>query len=138
MTGFRFRYRTSGAFPTIQNLLFGGTETLTIGDVVNLAAGKVKLAATSNANLLGACQQTELGTEGVTRIEVIVDADAVYGVVDNNARKKGDTLDIAGTTGAQKVAASSNKEFVVVADSLATEETLVRFNVGKHADSKAQ
>lgn len=138
MTGFRFRYRTSGAFPTVQNLKFKDTETLSIGDLVNLESGLVDLAATGDANLLGACQQTEAGTSETTKIEVIVDADAVYGVIDANARKKGDTLDIKGTTGAQGVAASSNKEFVVVADSLATQETLVRFNIGKHADSKAQ
>lgn len=138
MTGFTFRYRTSGAMPTIQALKFKDTETLSIGDLANLEAGLVDLAATADTNLLGAVQQTLAGTSEVTRIEVIVDADAVYGVVDANARKKGDTLDLAGATGAQKVAASSNKEFVVVADSLASEETLVRFNVGKHHDSKAQ
>lgn len=138
MTGFRFRYRTSGGFPTIQNLKFKDTETLTIGDLVNLESGLVDLAATADTNLLGACQQTEAGTSETTKIEVITDADAVYGVVDANARKKGDTLDIKGTTGAQGVATSSNKEFVVVADSLATEETLVRINVGKHVENKAQ
>ena len=138
MTGFRFRYRKSGGLPTIQNLLFRDTETLTSGDIVNLEAGEVDLAATRDANLLGAVQQTVSGVDSTTRIEVIVDEDAVYGVVDNNARVKGATLDIAGATGAQGVAASANKEFVVVADSLATEETLVCFNVGKHHDSVAQ
>lgn len=138
MTGFRFRYRISGAFPTVQQVKFKDTETLSIGDLTNLEAGLADLAATADTNLLGACQQTEAGTSEVTRIEVITDADAVYGVVDNNARKIGDTLDIAGATGAQHVAASANKELVVVADSLATEETLVRINVGKHFASKAQ
>lgn len=138
MTGFRFRYRTSGGMPTIQNLVFKDTETITKGDFVNLESGRVDLAATADTNLLGAIQQTEAGVSATTKIEVITDADAVYGVADANARKKGDTLDIAGATGAQTVAASSNKEFVVVADSLATEETLVRVNVGKHVENKAQ
>jgi hypothetical protein len=74
----------------------------------------------------------------VTRIRVITDADAVYGVVDANARKIGDTLDIAGATGAQAVATSSNKEFVVVADSSASEETLVTINADAHWLKKAQ
>lgn len=138
MTGFRFRYRKSGGKPTIQNLLFKDTETLTIGDIVNLESGEVDLAATRDANLLGAVQETKAGVDSTTKIEVIVDEDAVYGVEDARARQKGDTLDIAGATGAQTVAASSNKEFVVVADSLATEETLVCINVGKHHDSVAQ
>lgn len=138
MTGFTFRYRTSGAMPTIQSLTFKDTETLTIGDVVNLESGEVDLAATGDTNLLGAVQQTEAGVDSTTKIEVIVDPDAVYGVVDNNARKKGDTLDIAGATGEQHVATSSNKEFVVEADSRSTQETLVRVNIGKHHESKAQ
>lgn len=138
MTGFRFRYRKSGGFPTIQPILFKDTETITIGDFVNLESGLADLGATADTNLLGAAQQTLAGTSEVTKIEVITDADAVYGVVDANARKKGATLDLSGATGAQAVAASSNKEFVVVADSLATEETLVEVNVGKHHETKAQ
>lgn len=138
MAGFSFRYRKSGGAPTIQKIPAAATATLTRGDIGNLAAGQVALAATTNANLLGALQETRAGTAGVTKYEVIVDADAVYGVTDNNARKKGDTLDLSGATGAQGVAASLNKEFVVEADSSATEETLVRFNVGKHVDNKAQ
>lgn len=135
---FTFRFRPSGALPTIQKIPFKDTETLTKGDLVNLEAGLADLGATADTNLLGAAQQTLAGTSTVTKIEVIVDADAVYGVQDPNARKKGDTLDLAGATGAQGVAASANKEFVVVADCSAAEETLVRFNVGKHADNKAQ
>jgi hypothetical protein len=57
---------------------------------------------------------------------------------DNNARIAGATLDITGATGAQGVTTSSGKEFVVVAGVGATEETLVRINMGKHHDNKAQ
>lgn len=138
MAGFHFRYRLSGGAPTIQELLFKDTETLTKGDIVNLESGELDLGATADANLVGAVQQTVAGTDSTTRIEVITDADAVYGVVDANARLVGATLDLAGATGAQSVATSSNKEFVVVAESSATEETLVRFNVGKHYANKAQ
>src|SRR5512146_454784 len=138
MTGFRFRYRLSGEAPTVQQLTMKDSETLHNGDLANLEEGLVDLAAHEDANLLGAIQQTVVGSAGVTKVDVIVDADAVYGVVDNNARKKGDTLDITGATGAQGVAASEKKELVVVAPSLATQETLVRVNVGKHHDNKAQ
>ena len=138
MTGFRFRYRTSGGKPTVQKIVCKDTETLHSGDIANLESGEIDLAATGDTNLLGAIQNTAEGVDSTTKFDVIVDDDAVYGVVDNNARKKGATLDITGATGAQGLAASENKEFVVVADSLATEETLVRFNVGKHHDNKAQ
>lgn len=136
--GFTFRLRTCGSPPTIKRVLMKDTETLTAGDMLNLETGEVDLGATADTNFLGVCLETVAGTDSTTRVRVITDADAVYSVVDNNARVIGATLDLAGATGAQAVAASSNKEFVVVADSGATEETMVRFNVGKHHDNKAQ
>lgn len=138
MAGFSFRYRLSGGAPTIQVLKSKDTETLTKGDILNLEAGEVDLGATADTNLLGVCLDTAARTDSTTDVYVITDADAVYAVSDANARVKGATLDLSGATGAQGVAASSNKEFVVVAPSTATEETLVRVNVGKHADNKAQ
>lgn len=138
MAGFSFRYRLSGGAPTIQVLKAKDTETLTKGDLLNLETGEVDLAATADTNLLGVCLDTAARTDSTTDVYVITDADAVYAVSDANARVKGATLDISGATGAQGVATSSNKEFVVVAPSTATEETLVRVNVGKHHDNKAQ
>ena len=138
MAGFEFAFRTSGGKPTIQRLTFKDTETITKGDLVNLESGEVDLAATADANLLGAAQETVAGTDSVSKIDVIVDADAVYRVTDANARVKGATLDIAGTTGAQGVTTSSNKEFVVYAASSASEPTLVRINSDAHHDTKAQ
>jgi hypothetical protein len=138
MAGFTFRYRLSGGAPTVQVLKAKDTETLTKGDLLNLETGEVDLAATADANLLGVCLDTAARTDSTTDVYVITDADAVYGVTDANARVLGATLDISGATGAQAVAASSNKEFVVVAPSTATEETLVRVNIGKHHANKAQ
>jgi hypothetical protein len=138
MAGFTFRYRLSGGAPTIQVLKAKDTETLSKGDILNLETGEVDLGATADTNLLGVCLDTAARTDSTTDVYVITDADAVYAVDDANARVKGATLDLAGATGAQAVATSSNKEFVVVAPSTATEETLVRVNVGKHADNKAQ
>ena len=137
MAGFTFAYRLSGGGPTIQNLLFKDTETLTKGDLVNLETGEVDLLATADTAAVGAVLETKAGTDSTTYIRVITDADAVYSVEDNNARLKGATLDVAGATGAQTVATSSNKNFVVQAPSSATEPTLVRFNVGKHVDNVA-
>lgn len=138
MAGFRPRYRMSGGAPTVQALLAKDDETLTKGDIVNLESGEIDLAATGDTNLLGVLLETKAARDSTTRHEVCVDEDMVYGVTDANARKIGDTLDIRGATGAQGVAASSNREFVVVADSSATEETLVRINQDAHAFRKAQ
>jgi hypothetical protein len=136
--GFRYRGRISGGNPTIQDILYKDTETLTRGDMVNLETGEIDLGATGDSNFLGMVLETQAGTDSTTRARVIVDADAIYGVYDANARLKGATLDISGATGAQTIATSSNKEFVVFAESAATEETLVVFNVGKHHLNKAQ
>lgn len=137
--GFRFRGRKGAdQKPTIQNILVNASITLSAGDMVTLTSGKLVLGITSATAYAGLVLETKAGTGGTTRYRVIVDADAIYGVYDNNARNKGATLDIAGATGAQTVAASSNKEFVVFATKLANaDETLVCFNTGKHVDNTA-
>jgi hypothetical protein len=138
VAGFTFRYRLSGGAPTIQKIVSADTA-FKAGDLVNLESGQADLAVTSDANLLGVVLATYSGlTTGTDKVEVITDADAVYGVGDANARAIGATLDIAGATGAQTVAASSNKEFVVQADSTAAQETLVKINPDAHWNAKAQ
>lgn len=136
MAGFSFRYRPTDP-PTVQKIKLGIT-TFNKGDTVAInASGQAILGTTASTAFIGVAQQTITGVVGVDTVDVLVDADAVYGVTDANARVKGATLDLAGATNAQGVAASTNKEFVVVADKTATQETLVRFNVGKHIDTKA-
>lgn len=130
--GFRFKYRLSGARPTIQTLTIKDTETLTKGDLVNLETGEIDLAATNDTDFVGVVLETKAGTDSVTPYKVITDWDAVYEVYDANARVIGATLDIAGTTGAMTVAASSNVDLVVVADSTASEPTLVMIAHGEH------
>ena len=138
--GFRFRGRKGeNQRATIQNLVLNASITLTAGDLVTETGGKIVLGVTGATNFLGVVYETKAGTGSTTKYRVCVDADAIYGVYDNNARVKGATLDIAGTTGAQTVATSSNKEFVVYATKAnASDETLVCFNVGKHLDNLAQ
>ena len=130
--GFRFKYRLSGAPPTIQTLTIKDTETLTKGDLVNLESGEIDLAASNDTALVGVVLETKAGTDSTTTYKVITDKDAVYAVYDANARAIGATLDIAGTTGAMTVAASSNVDLVVMANSTAAEETLVMIAPGEH------
>ena len=133
--GFRFRGRVSKMPPTIQTLTSKDTETLTKGDLVNLESGEIDLAATNDNALLGVVLNTAAGTDSTTTYEVIVDADAIYGVYDANARVKGATLDISGATGAMTVTTSSNADVTVYAPSSADEETLVMITHGEHADN---
>lgn len=130
--GFKFRYRLCGQPPTILTLLFKDTETLTKGDMLNLESGEVDLGATNDTTFIGVAQETKAGTDSTTSIAVISDSDAVYGVYDANVRQAGDTLDIAGATGAMTVASTSNVDLIVVAKSTATEETLVMIAHGEH------
>jgi hypothetical protein len=62
-------------------------------------------------------------------VDVIINPNAIYSVVDANARSVGDTLDIA--AGGMGVASSSNADLLVVRDSTEDELTLVTFN-GTH------
>ena len=111
MAGFTFAYRLSGGAPTIQDILFKDTETLTKGDLLNLESGELDLGATNDTTFIGVALETKAGTDSTTRLKVISDWDAVYSVVDNNARLMGATLDIAGATGAMTVAASSGVQY---------------------------
>ena len=131
--GFQFRHRMNGGNKTVLDLLVAATATLTKGDILTLSTGEVALGATNDAAFLGIALETVAGVNSTTRIEVIADADAVYGIYDANARLVGATLDIAGTTGLMTVASSSNADLTVVAESTATEETLVMFTNGEHA-----
>lgn len=134
--GFKFEFCMHGNPPWIMKLLCKDTETLTKGDMANLESGEIDLAATGDAGLLGIILETKAGVDSTTVFEVIVDPQAVYSVYDANARAAGATLDIAGATGAQTVTASSNKEFVVIAPSAATERTLVMINRDAHPFAK--
>lgn len=133
--GFRYRGRVSKMPPTIQTLTIKDSETLTKGDLVTLESGEIDLAATDDSTILGVVLNTAAGTDSTTTYEVIVDADAIYGVYDASARVKGATLDISGTTGAMTVTTSSNADVTVYAPSTADEETLVMITHGEHADN---
>jgi len=130
--GFKFEFRLCGQPETVRTLYFKDTETFHKGDLLNLESGEVDLAATNDSALLGACRENKSGTDSTTQVEVIIDRDAVYSVYDANARNMGDTLDISGATGAMTVASSSNADLLVVANSSATERTLVMIKPSEH------
>lgn len=114
--GFRYAGQTVYGIcpnPRLAKFTIKDTETLTIGDMVNLESGEIDLAATSDTALLGAVQETKAGVDSTTEYVVIDEPFAIYAVWDTTDRAVGAQLDIAGNTGAQGVAASSNNEFIV-------------------------
>ena len=134
--GFRYRGRKCGAPPTIQTFVAKDAETLTAGDLINIETGEADLAATGDTAFAGVCLQTVVCDGTDDTVDVIVDADAIYGVYDATARVKGALLKLSGTTGAQTVAAADGTDnFRVWAASSATEETLVCIAYGKHLDN---
>lgn len=139
MAGFRIAGRISGGAPTIITYLAKDTETLSFGDIGNVESGVLDLGATADTALVGpiVCA-TVAATTNVTQIQVCVDPDVILEVTDNSARNPGVTLDLSGATGAQTVATSSNKEFITVNKSTATQPTRVMFNTGHHLYNKAQ
>ncbi len=124
--GFRFSYTLSGGRPHILDMFMKDTETLTIGDLLNVESGEIDLAVSGDTALIGVmlgatdpADETRgtpgvvVGTDSVTRVKVLSNWDAVYEIADNNARDMGATLDTAGTTGAMSLTTSSNTEWVV-------------------------
>jgi hypothetical protein len=124
----------------VETFAFKDTETLTVGDLVNIEAtsniGEADLAVTSDILIAGVvfgaddpddqvAAGTIAGTDSTTKIQVITNADMVYSIVDANARAAGAPLDITGATGSQTLTSASNNEFIVVKNSTATEETEV-------------
>ena len=130
--GFRFAYRLCRAPATVKDVVVADAA-FNKGDLVNLESGQADLAETDDSALIGVVLESDSGmTTGTDTVEVVTDEDAVYSVYDANARVMGATLDIAGATGAMTVAASSNVDLIVVADSAADELTYVRIATGEH------
>lgn len=151
--GFDWRYNVSGGKPLVLTFLMKDSETLTLGDLLNLESGEVDLLATGDTAAVGLFMGpddpddavdrkpgTVSGTDSTTVVRAIVNPDAVYADVDDtNARLPGALLDVSGATGAQAIASASNNEFVVVArKKQSSDETFVQFTAPTHYLSKVQ
>lgn len=154
--GFHWRYNAYGGQPIIKQFVMKDTETLTVGDMLNLESGEVDLGVTADTALVGAMASADdpkaerntshertpgkvAGVDSTTVVRAYINPDAVYGCVDANARNAGVTLDLSGATGAQTVGASVNTEFVTVERKLAAaDETLVMIIPALHYLTKSQ
>jgi len=133
--GFQYLYCISGGRPAVRRFVRSSEQGLVPGDVVTLGDSGPVLAVTGDASLLGSVAEA---VNGGTDILVIAAEDAVYSVADPHARAAGESLDLAGASGAQTVDEPVNNDFEVVADSTADQDTLVRISVGRHHDFAAR
>ena len=121
--GFAFRYLVGGGRPSIRRLARGDCAALAPGDMVTVRASRVTPATSADSALVG----NVLRCGGsAAEVEIVTDAEAVYGVTDPHRRAIGATLDLAGASGGQHVADGPNHAFQVVIDCSAAEETLLR------------
>ena len=145
MAGFIWAYNLSGGRELVYEFVMKDTETLTVGDLLNLESGEVDLAIANDTDMLGPMAGASdpddnvageagrvAGTDSVTKVRATVNSDAVLTAIDLNARLTGVNLDIAGATGAQAYSGASQNDFLVVKDSSAVEETLAIIAPGEH------
>lgn len=128
--GFTWAGSIDGSEPIIREFPIQNADTVSRGMIVNLESGEADPGATNDAAFLGIALADVDNTNDGLSVRVITNPGAIYSVVDANVRLAGATLDLA--TGGMGLAASSNADFKVWANSAADEPTLVVFN-GNHA-----
>lgn len=121
--GFTFAYTLSGSPPILVDFPLKSSSVITAGNLVNLESGTLDEAATGDTALVGIAVETKTYAAATDVAKCIINPDAVYSIVDANARLAGATLDIA--SDGSTIASSSNTDLIVVAPSSATEPTLV-------------
>jgi len=147
--GFSWAFNLYGGRALVEVYVMQDTETLTKGDLLSAQTnGRVDLAATNDADLLGLMQGPHnpadgtvgnpgvvAGTTAVTRVQVLTSPDAVYEDVDDtSARDPAVTLDISGATGAMALATSSNADVRVIGrKEQAADPTRFMIIPGEHA-----
>lgn len=130
MAGFQWAGSIDGSEPIIRKFTVKASAVISRGEMLNLESGEADAGATNDAGFLGAATEAVDNTVDGHEVECITNPGAIYAVKDANVRAAGDTLDLG--SGGLTVAASSNADFKVWADSTADEPTLVIFN-GNHA-----
>lgn len=133
MTGFQFRHRLNGGAATVVSFPRRSGIGLMRGDMLVVADGGVQPGTADAIALLGAAIDVATSSgDGGAVVQVIVDGDALYAVHDPHARKAGERLELAGASGEQGVTAAPQGQLVVVANSAATQDTVVRIGPDRH------
>jgi uncharacterized protein YbcI len=118
---------------TVRSFPLGTAGSLAVGDMLSVADGAVQPGTADAAALLGVAVDSCRGDgERAAIVKVVTDGDAIYAVDDPHPRRTGETLQLAGSSGGHGVVAGPRAQLVVVANSAATEETLVRIEPRSH------
>jgi hypothetical protein len=133
MAGFEFSYTLSGAAKRVQAYTAKNAAVFSAGEMVILDTGEADAGATGGVFLGVAAAECDNTDDGLT-VYVIANPDAVFTVVDANARTINDALDVA--SGGMGVTTKSNDDLKVMLNSTATEVTHVMFN-NTHLGQKA-
>ncbi|HWF24380.1 MAG TPA: sigma-70 family RNA polymerase sigma factor [Solirubrobacteraceae bacterium] len=116
----------------MRRLPFDRSRAPACGDIVSWDGRVVRPARAGDAGFVGEALETWDGSEARSRLEVIIDPDAVYAVRDGRGRTVGARVDLAGEPGAQRVADCDRGDLEVVGAGSSELETLVRIRGSKH------
>lgn len=130
MAGFQWYGSTDGSDPIIRKFTVKASAVISRGEMLNLESGEADAGATNDAAFLGPATESVDNTVDGHIVECITNPGAIYAVVDANVRAAGALLDLA--SGGLGVTTDSNHDFIVWADSTASEPTLVTW-YGNHA-----
>lgn len=128
-SGFVWAGSLDGSEPIIQKFVVKNAAVISKGEMLNLESGEADAGASGDTGLIGAAVEDVDNSDDGLYVKAIVNPNAIYRVVDANARVAGATLDLA--SGGLGVTTTNNADLLVVADSAADEPTLVTFN-GTH------
>lgn len=124
--GFKWAGSIDGSEPILRRFTVKASAVISRGEMCNLEGGEADAGATNDDGFIGPATEDVDNTVDGHTVECIVNPGAIYSVVDANIRAVGDKLDLA--SGGLGLTTDSNHDFMVYADSTATEPTLVIHN----------
>lgn len=130
---FQFAYCLSGSAPVMMTFPLAANTVAIVGRIMNLESGYLDEGAAGDTALVGIALEdvdNTGGSAGAKECKCIINPDAVYKIVDANARVAGATLDLASS--GSGIGASSSTDLIVIAPSAADEDTLVKIIRASH------
>lgn len=129
-SGFTWAGSMDGSEPIYSELIpIKNTVVVLKGMMMNLESGEVDKGAAADTALIGPAVTDVDNTSDGEYVRVIQNPNAIFAVVDANARVRGALLDL--NSAATGLTADASHTFLVWADSAADEPTLVIYN-GNH------
>lgn len=128
-SGFVWAGSLDGSEPIIQTFVVKNAAVISKGEILNLESGEADAGAAADTGLIGPAVADADNTSDGLSVKAIINPNAIYRIVDANARVTGELVDLA--SGGLGLTTDAQHTFMVTADSAADEPTLVTFN-GTH------